>query len=129
MPRNMSFMLTTQQVIDRTKTVTRRLGWKHLKPGELFWACEKCQGLGKGGKINRLSLARCISNTPEPVDQIKDRPDDVAKEGFPDMTPSQFVVMFCRHMKCEAGRIIQRIEYEYLSESEWPKDLQVRDHI
>lgn len=67
MPRNMSFMLTTQQVIDRTKTVTRRLGWKHLKPGELFWACEKCQGLGKGGKINRLSLARCISNTPEPA--------------------------------------------------------------
>jgi len=44
MPRNMSFTLTAKQILDRTKTVTRRRGWKHLKVGELFWACEKCQG-------------------------------------------------------------------------------------
>jgi len=31
MPRNMSFMLTTEQIKNRTKTVTRRLGWKKAR--------------------------------------------------------------------------------------------------
>jgi hypothetical protein len=34
--RLMSFSETTQQVIDQTKTVTRRRGWLHLKPGDVL---------------------------------------------------------------------------------------------
>ena len=52
MPRNMSFSLTTDQVRNRTKTVTRRLGWwknKHgkrlLQVGDIVNACVKCMGL------------------------------------------------------------------------------------
>ena len=36
--RNISFALTKQQFLDRTKTVTRRLGWKNLEVGTLL--CE-----------------------------------------------------------------------------------------
>jgi hypothetical protein len=52
--RNISFMLTTRQVCDRIKTVTRRNGWLFAKPGDLLCAVEKSQGLGKGGKIVRV---------------------------------------------------------------------------
>ena len=34
--RSMSFMLTTQQIRDRTKSVTRRTGWADLQPGTLL---------------------------------------------------------------------------------------------
>ena len=34
MARNMSFTLTTWQIREQTKTVTRRKGWQFLKPGE-----------------------------------------------------------------------------------------------
>jgi len=33
--RNMSFALTTNQVLEQTKSVTRRFGWKFLKAGDL----------------------------------------------------------------------------------------------
>ena len=46
--RNMSYAMTTQQIIDETKDVTRRLGWADLRPGDRVQACEKCQGLKKG---------------------------------------------------------------------------------
>jgi hypothetical protein len=36
--RNMSFFLTTAQFLDGTKDVTRRKGWRFLKPGDRFMA-------------------------------------------------------------------------------------------
>lgn len=41
MPRNMSFSMTTEAVRNRTKTVTRRLGWEFLKPGDILWASDR----------------------------------------------------------------------------------------
>ena len=32
--KRISFSMTEPQFVDRTKTVTRRLGWRNLKPGE-----------------------------------------------------------------------------------------------
>lgn len=59
--RNMSFALTTDQFLAGTKTVTRRLGWKFLKPGDRVMACEKCMGLRKGEKIRRLGEIEIVS--------------------------------------------------------------------
>lgn len=114
MPRNMSFALTTEQIRNRTKTVTRRLGWWNLKAGDLFWAVEKVRGLKKGEKLKRLSLLRCVSNRAMKLDSIK-RPD-LAREGFPDMRPSEFVAMFCKHMSVVPWAKVQRIEFEYVEE-------------
>lgn len=42
--RNMSFSLTTDQIRGRTKTVTRRLGWRFLQSGDQVQACVKSRG-------------------------------------------------------------------------------------
>ncbi len=47
----MSFRLTAEQMRARTKTVTRRLGWSSLKPGDIVQPVEKAQGLRKGEKV------------------------------------------------------------------------------
>ena len=44
MPRLMSVSLTEQQVRARTKTVTRRVGWLMLKPGDRLTLCRKVMG-------------------------------------------------------------------------------------
>ena len=121
MPRNMSFALTTRQMLAETKTVTRRAGWANLKPGELFWAVEKAMGLKPGEKVRRLKLCRCVGNRPEPLDAIT--PDDVAREGFPEMTPTDFVVMFRVHMGGTAGQTVNRIEFEFLPRRKWKEAL------
>lgn len=113
--RNMSFMLTTAQIEDRSKTVTRRLGWNFLKGGEHVMACEKCQGLRKGEKIRRITPLRVLSIRREPLDAITQA--DVIREGFPDWTPDQFIDMFTTHNKCSRDYPVNRIEFEYMEEN------------
>lgn len=52
--RNISFALTTTQIMEGTKTVTRRLGWLHAKPGQLLRPVRKCMGLRPGEKLDVL---------------------------------------------------------------------------
>lgn len=49
--KNISFMLTTEQVRTRIKTVTRRMGWRNSKPGDVLCGVEKGMGLKAGEKI------------------------------------------------------------------------------
>ena len=114
MPRNMSFAMTTEQIKNRTKTVTRRFGWWFLKPGEIVCAVEKGMGLKKGEKVKRLGLIRVVSVRKEPLIAISVH--DVAREGFPEMTPFQFCLMLVKHYKCSASDDINRIEFEYVDE-------------
>lgn len=112
MPRNMSFALTTEQFKNRTKTVTRRTGWKFLKAGDLVMGCKKCMGLKPGEQIERLGLIRIINVRREPLNAITF--DDVVKEGFPGKTPHLFVGMFCAHMGGNCDQDVTRIEFEYV---------------
>jgi len=121
--RNISFQLTTEQVKNRSKTVTRRLGWKNLKAGELLQACEKCMGLGKGGKINRLAVIRVVSVRREQLKSMLPTKTagsagygmlEALKEGFPNLGGKGFVAMFCEHMKCKPRTKVTRIEFEYV---------------
>lgn len=115
MPRLMSFAMTTRQFRQRTKTVTRRLGWWNLKPGEIVEGVEKAQGLKAGEKVKRLGRIRIVSIEAQPLKFIT--ADDVVREGFPELTPQQFVEMFMRHNGMGAGdddRFVNRIEFEYV---------------
>jgi hypothetical protein len=112
--RNISFRLTTRQIKEHTKTVTRRLGWKNLKPGTLLQAVEKCQGLKKGEKIKKLAVIRVLDVSSELLCQITFEPGAPAKEGFPKLTASGFIAMFCREMKCTPDTEVTRIEFEYI---------------
>lgn len=109
---NMSFMLTTAQMYARTKTVTRRLGWDDLKPGDRVMACEKCQGLGKGGTVTRIVVIEIVSNSKSVLCWISK--EDVVKEGFPGMRPAQFVRMFVAANKCAPDEVVNRIEFKYV---------------
>jgi hypothetical protein len=112
MPRNISFFLTQEQFKNKTKTVTRRLGWDNLKPGDILNGCVKCQGLKKGEKVQILGQIRVKCVTKQPLNRIT--LDDVKKEGFPDMQSIEFVRMFCKHMKCDPRTLVNRIEFEYV---------------
>ena len=112
MARNISFALTTQQIRDRTKTVTRRLGWKNIKPGDMLNACVKCMGLKKGEKPERLAVIRVVSVSREELCLCTTA--DAAREGFPDFKGWEFVAMFCEHMQCDATAMVTRIEFEYV---------------
>lgn len=116
MPRNMSFSMTTEAVRNRTKTVTRRLGWDFLRPGDVVCAVEKGMGLKKGEKVKRLGLIRVVSVQREPVWAIEDYADDCKREGFPQLTAYDFVEMFCRANRCHEDDHCSRIEFEYVED-------------
>ncbi len=121
--RNMSFMLTTEQIRNRTKTVTRRLGWTFLKPGDLIQAIEKGQGLRKGEKINRLAVLRVENVRREVLAEGINAASkwlessgrhEVKREGFGEMAPVAFVLMFCKANKCTPSAEVTRIEFSYV---------------
>jgi hypothetical protein len=114
----MSFSLTTEQVRDRSKTVTRRLGWWTLKPGTILQAVEKAQGLRKGEHVKPIGLIRVVSVTRESLDCIVDRYDyrETAREGFPDLTSYAFIGMFTKANHCTYDTSVNRIEFAYVSD-------------
>lgn len=114
MPRNMSFALTTAQFLDGSKDVTRRLGWDFLRAGDHLWAVEKAMGLKKGDKVRRLGLIEVVSTRVERLDTIT--VEDVAREGFPDWTPKEFLAFFCRENRVDPKTIVNRIEFRCIDD-------------
>jgi hypothetical protein len=121
--RNMSFALTTPQILDRSKTVTRRLGWLHAKPGQLARPVKKCMGLRPGERIEVLCDPILIVGVRrEPLRAMTDDPEygaaECALEGFGAyphiLTPAGFVAMFCAtHRGCTPNTLLTRIEFSY----------------
>jgi len=125
--RQMSFSANWPQLLDGSKDGTRRLGWGNLKPGDRIQAVQKGQGLKKGEHVVTGPVIQCVSNTPERVDCIIMEPgrsiggrSEVAREGFPDKTPEEFVKMFCKMNNCHHDTIINRIEFYDESEETYP---------
>lgn len=133
MTRLMSVAETKAQVYDRTKTVTRRLGWwtdkngrRLLHAGDQVTLCEKVQGrryrcdCGECARdwrtdpLVRICDVDIIDVRREPLNQIELNPDDVTLEGFPDWTSYQFVAFFCDRFKVSSTQMVTRIEWRYL---------------
>jgi hypothetical protein len=116
--RNMSFFLTQQQIRERTKTVTRRLGWYHVNVGDVIQPVVKGQGLKKGEKVQKIGgPIRVVCVRGEGLSMMRSPNygrEEAAAEGFPHLTGRQFVDMFCQHNKCKPEALINRIEFEYL---------------
>ena len=135
--RNISFSATTEQIRTRRKYVTRRgnkngPAWKNLQPGDQLMSCEKCQGLGKGGKIVRMGPITILEVNREPLDEIirspiREIPQDIRikniatiyltetiLEGFPQLTEQGFVDMFCEMNGCTPETEITRILFDYV---------------
>jgi hypothetical protein len=128
--RNMSFAMTTTQILESTKTVTRRLGWLHAKPGQQLRPVRKCMGLRPGEKIDVLrDPLHVVGVRREPLRRMTDEPEygytEVALEGFsghPDYgDPWSWVAMFCAtHKGCTPETVITRIEFAYHQETTTP---------
>lgn len=119
--RQMSFALTTPQILNRTKTVTRRVGWKFLKVGDLLQAVEKGQGLKKGEHVRKLAVLRVERVEHEWMSCFRERPDaqqECVREGFPEMSPDEFEAFF-RGTHPNPGLddlAVTRIEFSYVGE-------------
>lgn len=118
--RLMSVALTEKAVRDRRKTVTRRLGWVFVKPGDRLTLCRKVQGRRrKDGTVEplvRLAEVQVVSVRREPLDAITD--EDVVREGFPAWGRLDFVAFFCTEMRCSHSTEVTRIEWRYLEDWE-----------
>lgn len=117
--RNMSFFLTSVQIANHTKTVTRRLGWDMAIAGMVVQPVLKGQGLKKGERVTRIGgPIQFTSVHRERLAQMIEDPAygkaEAIAEGFPDLTGRQFVEMFCDHNKCEPSALVNRIQFRYL---------------
>jgi len=75
----------------------------------------KCQGLGKGGKVEKLGPIRITDVRREQLKEIT--VEECVKEGFPDLDPIQFITLFMEtHKGASAYTYINRIEFEYIEE-------------
>ena len=114
--RNMSFALTTKQIQAEQKTVTRRDGWRNVQPGDLLRPVDRVMGFKKGERPRALlaggRLIEVVSAVRQPLESIT--PEDVACEGFPDMTPAEFVAMYRKHGDKSSDGMVTRIEFRYV---------------
>ena len=112
MSRLMSVAFTEQAVRDRIKTVTRRKGWTFLKPGDRLTLCRKVMGR-QGAPLVRVAEVEVVAVSREPLYDIT--AEDVAREGFPGMTPMEFIQeFFIDAQGIPPHADVTRIEWRYL---------------
>jgi hypothetical protein len=112
----MAFSMTVQQMRDGTKDVTRRLGWKFAKPGMRFLAVSKSQGRRKGERPEVFGPKEATEVSRVPISPITQ--EEVKREGFPHLTPEQFVSMFCTHNGCTPDKVVTRIAFKAVKETD-----------
>lgn len=121
--RLLSCALTETQVIDRTKTETRRLGWwedKHgnrlVMPYDRLQLVRKAMGRKPGEPLVVLAHVEVTEVAREQLDAITTAA--VAAEGFPGWTPADFIEFFAREMRCPRNAEVTVIRWRYLDEKE-----------
>jgi hypothetical protein len=116
----MSFSLTVEQMKRHEKSCTRRYGWDDIKVGELLQAVEQCQGLKKGEHVKKLAVIRVTAERWEPLTQMVEFPEygkeEVIFEGFPLMSPSEFVMMVAKANHKQPYQMVHRIQFEYVGD-------------
>ena len=112
--RNMSFSKTTEQVRNKTKTVTRRFAWWNLKPGDRVMSVEKSQGLKRGEKVVPIWAIEIVSAKGEQVQDIRCKPNDLILEGFPDLPADEFINLLCKGTGKTDTSPVNRIEFKYI---------------
>ena len=114
--RLMSVALTEDAVRARTKTVTRRMGWRHLRPGDRVCLCRKVMGRRPGEPLIRITEVEIVTVRVEPLSAVTAA--DVAAEGFPGRSPAWFIDFFCTHLRVTPDTTVTRIQWRYLDSPE-----------
>ena len=111
-------MHTGPQLAAGAKTVTRRLGWWFLKGGEEIRAVERARGLRKEA-MRELRIFCVLTATKERLDRIVSDAnygrEECRLEGYPELSPEQFVEMFCdTHPGVSPPTAINRIHFRFV---------------
>jgi hypothetical protein len=106
--QSLSFTYTADRLLAGAKTVTRRKGWHDLKPGTTLLACR--EGWRRGAMKGRgpLGRVRVLSVRRERLGDIT--PEEVALEGYPELTPAEFLARF--FAGADPDTEVNRIEFE-----------------
>lgn len=111
----MSFALTTDAIREQRKNVTRRVGWKFAKVGDIVQPVVKAQGLKKGEHVEKIGgPIRFVRVDRVVLGDISTT--DVYREGFPTLTQTQFIELFKKANGGLRDQIVTRIEFEYVDE-------------
>jgi hypothetical protein len=87
-----------------------------LRVGHQLILCRKVMGRRRGEPLERIAVVEVTAARRERLDAIS--APDVIAEGFPHMTPPEFVSFFgSTHRGCGPGTEVTRIEWRYL---DWP---------
>ena len=128
--RNLSFFLTTWQIRQRVKTVTRRIGPRSaaLKPGDRIQAVERTQGMKRGERVTPLAVLVVTEVRPEQLGLLLHAGPGVQREelrregllgepdhrGQPIDTWADFITFFRQtHPSCTPDTIVTRIAFRY----------------
>lgn len=122
MPRLMSVAFTEDAVRTRAKTVTRRRGWwvdrrgrRVLTPGDQLTLCRKIMGRKRGEPLVRVAEVQVRDVRREPLELVD--ADEVAREGFPGMSPEEFMLRFFTEAQgIQPADLVTRIEWTYLDQ-------------
>lgn len=112
--RRISFALSEHAFLTNIKDVTRRLGWKSLKPGTRLLAVDKSMGLKPGERARIFGVIEVVSVQRERLNAITKA--EVRREGYPDGTPQEFIEGFCFHMKCKPHDWVTRVWFKRILE-------------
>lgn len=112
--RLMSFTHTADAMRCRLKTVTRRAGWRNLRPGDRLLAVVKHRGRRPGEPLDVIGVIEVVRKSREPLSAIT--ASEVEREGFGDLPPAEFVREFCALSGCRPETTITRIEFKFLEE-------------
>jgi hypothetical protein len=106
----MSFSLTERQLLDGSKSVTRRLGWRMLKAGDELLAVRKCMGIRKGE--HQQVLARSVTGPGFTVAACKECGCEPNGYHYPGCSGAPYVCPGCYAVgePCAPGCIDAEIE-------------------
>ena len=109
--------------LPNTDVTRRRIPKRPRAPGQHVTAVEKMQGLKKGEHQVVWAELKFVSIEHEPLGDIISRPyrnsqvSEVTREGFPELTPEEFVEMVIRQYgrkKMNVDTMIERIQYVHV---------------
>jgi hypothetical protein len=125
MSLRMSCALTTDAVLERRKTVTRRHvdTWHALRVGDRLTLIEKGMGLPKGARQVVLAEVEIVDVRVEPLTEVWTELGAVEAEGVEDMSPNLFAYWWAeshgygrRRTPAELADIkCRRIEWRYIA--------------
>ncbi len=113
--RRMSFPDTAAEVREKQQTVTRRPGWRFLKPGDLILAVEP----RARAQARDIAVLRIRRVSVEPLSRLVKAAtyaeDELPREGLPCWSRDHFIATFLRRHRLQSIDVdVTRIEFEYV---------------